>query len=58
MFQSRIIASTLVAIVSVPGFLVGQKLKQGDMSSVVGLLACLLTMIVLASAIMRQSGEP
>jgi hypothetical protein len=58
MFQSRIVASTLVAIVSVPGFLVGQKLKQGDMSSVVGLLACLLTMIVLASAIMRQSGEP
>jgi hypothetical protein len=57
MFQSRIVASTLVAIVSVPGFLVGQRLKQGDADAAIWLLPCLATVVLIASAIMRQTDE-
>ncbi|HEX5656179.1 MAG TPA: hypothetical protein VFX59_03250 [Polyangiales bacterium] len=55
MFQSRIVASTLVALVSVPGFLVGQRLQQGDLSAAVWLVPCLAAVVLIASAIMRQS---
>ncbi len=55
MFQSSIVASTLVAIVSVPGFLVGQRLQQGDTSAVLWLIPCLAAVVLLASAIMRQT---
>jgi hypothetical protein len=55
MFQSRIVASTLVAIVSVPGFLVGQRLQAGDTSAAVWLVPCLAAVVFIASAIMRQT---
>ncbi|MDB4974592.1 MAG: hypothetical protein JWN48_2933 [Myxococcaceae bacterium] len=53
--RNSIVASTLVALVSVPGFLVGQRLRQGDSSSVVMLAAVMMMVVVVASAIMRQS---
>jgi hypothetical protein len=54
MFRSAFVSSTLVALVTVPGFLVGQKLRQGDSSSAL-VMSLVLTMVVLiASAIMRQ----
>jgi hypothetical protein len=55
MFQSRIVASTLVALVSVPGFLVGQRLQQGDLNAAIWLASCLAIVVLLASAIMRQT---
>jgi hypothetical protein len=57
MFQSRIVASTLVALVSVPGFLVGQRLQQGDLNAAIWLASCLAIVVLLASAIMRQADE-
>jgi membrane protein DedA with SNARE-associated domain len=54
MFRSAFVSSALVALVTVPGFLVGQKLRQGDSSGAL-LMAIVLTIVVLiASAIMRQ----
>lgn len=58
MFQSRIIASTLVALVSVPGFLVGQRLQQGDLHAAMWLTPCLAVVVFIASALMRQSDAP
>lgn len=55
MFQSRIVASTLVALVSVPGFLVGQRLQQGDTHAALSMAVCLAAVVMLASAIMRQT---
>ena len=55
MFQSRIVASTLVAAVSVPGFLIGQRLRQGDDQAVLWLAPIMLLVVLLASALMRQS---
>lgn len=55
MFQSQIVASALVAVVSVPGFLVGQRLQQGDVSAALWLAPCLAAVVLLASAIMRQT---
>ncbi|MET0283916.1 MAG: hypothetical protein ABW352_05580 [Polyangiales bacterium] len=57
MFQHHIVASTLVAIVSVPAFLVGQRLQQGDTTAALWLASCLAVVVLLASAIMRQSDE-
>lgn len=57
MFQSRIAASALVALVSVPGFLVGQRLKTGDADAALLLVPFLLAVVLIASAIMRQSDE-
>jgi hypothetical protein len=54
MLRQSLVASTLVALVSVPGFLLGQKLRQGDPSALA--LALVMGMVVLvASAIMRQA---
>ena len=54
MFQSAFVSSALVALVSVPGFLVGQQVRQGDFSGA-QIMALVLTIVVLiASAIMRQ----
>jgi hypothetical protein len=55
MLRTPIAASTLVALVSVPGFLVGQKLRQGDPGSALMLALALMMVVVLASAIMRQT---
>jgi hypothetical protein len=57
MFQERIVASALVALVSVPGFLVGQRLQSGQTDAALWLLPCLLAVVLIASAIMRQSDE-
>jgi hypothetical protein len=44
-------------LVSIPAFLLGQKLRHGDPSVV--MLAVLMTMVVLlASAIMREMDRP
>ncbi len=51
----RLLASTLIAVVSIPGFLVGHTLRHGDGSSALWLLPVLLMVVLLAGAIMRQS---
>jgi hypothetical protein len=56
MTRSPVLASALVALVSVPGFLVGQKLHHHeDQLSVLLLLPLLLMVVLVASALMRQS---
>ena len=55
MFRGRILAPTLVALVSSPGFLVGQKLRQGDHTLALLLLPLMVGVVLLASMIMRQS---
>ncbi|MDB4987678.1 MAG: hypothetical protein JWN04_2856, partial [Myxococcaceae bacterium] len=57
MIRYSLISSTLVALVSVPGFLVGQKLRQGEPSSL-ALAAVMMMIVFVASAIMCQSSEP
>lgn len=57
MHRQVLLASTLVALVSIPSYLVGHKLRQGDLSGLMfltlaGLTACI---VLLASAIMRAS---
>lgn len=52
---ARFIAPTLVALVSVPGFLVGQKLRQGDHHIALILLPLMFAVIFVASLIARQS---
>jgi hypothetical protein len=51
--RSPLVSSVLVALVSVPGFLVGQKFRQGDSWSALLLCLALLMVVVIASAIMR-----
>jgi hypothetical protein len=55
MLRSQIFASMLVALVSVPGFLVGQKLRHGDHTVALLLVPALLVVVFLAGMIMRQS---
>jgi hypothetical protein len=51
--RSSLVSSALVALVSVPGFLVGQKLRQGESAAALMLAVALLMVVVIASAIMR-----
>jgi hypothetical protein len=51
--QSPVISSVLVALVSVPGFLVGQKFRQGDSSGALLLCLAMMMVVMIASAIMR-----
>lgn len=51
----RSIAPVLVALVSVPGFLVGQKLRQGDHHVALLLLPLMFAVIFVASLLARQS---
>ena len=54
MFRSAFVSSALVALVSVPGFVVGHKLRHGDASGAF-VMALILTIVVsIAGAIMRQ----
>lgn len=55
MSRGRIIATTLVALVSLPGFLVGQKLQQGDHINALMLLPLMFAVVFVASLLMRQS---
>ena len=54
MTHSPVLASTLVALVSVPAFLVGHKLQHEDRLSVLLLVPLLLMIVLVASALMRQ----
>jgi hypothetical protein len=55
MFQNRITASALVALVSMPAFMIGQRLRDGNAQAMMWLLPCAFMVVLLASAIMRQS---
>ena len=55
MHRGRIIAITLVALVSLPGFLVGQKLRQGDHINALIMLPLMFAIVFVASLLMRQS---
>jgi membrane protein DedA with SNARE-associated domain len=55
MFQSRILASTLVALVSVPGYVLGQKLRHAEHTSALLLVPILMVIVFVASTLMRQS---
>lgn len=55
MFRSRILASTLVSLVSVPGFLVGQRFKHADHTGALLMLAIMAVVVFAASALMQQS---
>lgn len=55
MLQNRVVASALVALVSVPAFLIGQRLREGNAQAVLWLIPCAFVVVLLASAIMRQS---
>jgi len=54
MLRTPIAASTLVALVSVPGFLVGQRLREGESGNALMLALVMMMVVVIASAIMRQ----
>jgi hypothetical protein len=54
MLQSRTLAALLIVFVSVPGFLVGHKLRHGDPMSALVLLPLLMILVLVASALMRQ----
>lgn len=52
--RQALIGTSLVALVSIPAFLVGQKLRQGPDLSLLMLTALMAMVVVVASAIMRQ----
>ena len=54
MIQPRLFNALLVAIVSVPGFIVGHKLRSGDSVTALMLLPVMAMIVFLASALMRQ----
>jgi hypothetical protein len=56
MLRTNLISSALVALVSVPGFLLGQKLRAGDPSTLT-LAVVMMMVVLLASAIMRQGNR-
>ncbi|MEY4510432.1 MAG: hypothetical protein RLZZ450_2554 [Pseudomonadota bacterium] len=51
--RSPFVSSALVALVSVPAFLVGDKLRQGDSATALTLSIALLMVVAIASALMR-----
>jgi hypothetical protein len=53
MFRFALLPALLVTLVTIPSYLLGQKLRQGD-PSVFMLTAAMFTVILLASAIMRD----
>lgn len=57
MLRSRILPYLLVALVSIPGFLIGQKLRSGEPLNAFILLPLMLAIVAIASALMRQSRE-
>ena len=58
MLRGQVLSTTLVALVSVPGFLLGQTLREGDHSVALLLLPLMLGVVLLASSLMRQDGSP
>lgn len=57
MFHNQLAAPLLVALVSLPGFLIGQRLRQGDHGNLLMLLPLLLAVVLVASLLMRQSRD-
>jgi hypothetical protein len=55
MLPLRFRSSSLVALVSLPGFLIGQRLRDGEHSVALLLIPAMLAVVFLASLIMRQS---
>ena len=55
MLTKRFSAPVLVALVSLPGFLLGQRLRQGDYQISLFLIPALLAVVFVASMIMRQT---
>lgn len=55
MLTKRFSAPALVALVSLPGFLLGQRLRQGDYQVSLFLIPALLAVVFVASMIMRQT---
>jgi len=55
MIQPRLSSALLVALVSIPGFLVGLKLRAGDHTTVFLLLPVMAMIVFLASALMPKS---
>ena len=57
MLRSSFVFPGLVALVSIPAFLVGHKLRQSDAPSAFLLVVALAMVVLIASAIARQSGR-
>jgi hypothetical protein len=53
MFRTALLPTLLVTLVTIPSYLLGQKVRHGD-PSVFMLGAAMITLILLASAIMRD----
>jgi hypothetical protein len=57
MLRERLYGSVLLTLVSVPGFLIGQKLRAGEPQVALALVPISLLVVFVASAIMRPNGR-
>lgn len=57
MLLSRLSVAFLVALVSLPGFLIGQKLREGEASVALALLPIAVAVVLVASMLMRQQRD-
>jgi len=55
MLQSRFFAAALVAIVSIPGFLVGHELRTGHHVNALLMLPLMATVVLIVSVLMQKS---
>ena len=55
MLREQLNGYVLLALVSVPGFLIGQKLRSGEPQVALALVPITLLIVFLASAIMRPN---
>ena len=53
--RERLYGPVLLALVSVPGFLIGQKLRSGDPQVAMLLVPLTLLIVLVASALMRPT---
>jgi putative effector of murein hydrolase len=54
MFRNQLVPPLLAALVSVPGFLIGQQLRHGN-QNVLLMVPVLAIIVLVASLLMRQS---
>lgn len=54
MFRQALVPVTLVTLVAIPAYLLGQKLRHGADVSALMLAATMMMVVLLACAIMRQ----
>ena len=57
MLLGRLSAAFLVVLVSLPGFLIGQKLREGEASLALALLPIAVAVVVVASMLMRTQRD-